>query len=156
MNKERAFSLRLMAVNPTTLFCYWEVDSIRKRIISEHFQARWEDVPKCLLLHEQSSQGSWNVQRRKVVGTNQHLWIESCTPSTTYIAELAVDQGESHYFTILQSQHTQTPPSVQPSDKNPLIQFGYPAIPLPQVQSSFTWMELFNGYSLIRTNQTRK
>ncbi|HWJ02045.1 MAG TPA: DUF4912 domain-containing protein, partial [Verrucomicrobiae bacterium] len=44
--------LVLLVKDPATIFAYWEVNDLRKRLIREHFQADWLELPFFLQLYD--------------------------------------------------------------------------------------------------------
>ncbi len=107
---------RLVALvrDPMTIFLYWEVSDSRKRLIGEHFQSSWSDLPFELLVYDTAVMASHldgePLRRQAVVPQQSRAYVRELAPGGSFVVDLATKTIHGKSFTILRSEPAATPP----------------------------------------------
>ena len=107
--------IRLMIIDPFTLFAYWEVDTLHQQLISDHFQCRWEELPLLLLLHDVTTvhfngTNAPIVSQERVNAGSDHWYFRHTSPQHRYVLDLRTTTLSGQHFAILRSNMVVTPP----------------------------------------------
>jgi hypothetical protein len=126
--------LVLLVKEPTTIFAYWEVDEIRRKLISEHFQSDWSRLPFFLQLYDVTDilfdgSNAHSTRRIPVFPDSDNWYIHDVEPRRTYLLDFGTTTFHGNFFTILRSNVVTTPP--EPTFRCPVssvpasfVQFG--------------------------------
>lgn len=153
--------IRLMCKDASTLFVYWEVSSLRKQIISEHFESRWDQLPFYLLLHDVTDMlfeknVPHSTQVIAVQPDSENWYIHPVLANRSYLIQLCTATKEGEFFSILQSNSVTTPRVASVSDQ-PSVCFRRPIRQERTVQEnaisdigpySFPYFGEFDGYTV--------
>ncbi|MGB8954187.1 MAG: DUF4912 domain-containing protein [Tumebacillaceae bacterium] len=145
--------LVLMVKEPTILFAYWEVNELRKRLVSEHFQTEWTNLPFYLQVYDVSDiqfdgYNAHTVDRVAVHPNGDNYYLHHVQPQRRYLADFGTTTLAGRFFTILRSNVVETPP-LDKGGAVSAVRFAtlQPAEPeLPMLREP--WHEQFDGYSL--------
>jgi hypothetical protein len=121
--------LVLLVKEPTTVFAYWEVDEIRRKLISEHFQSDWSRLPFFLQLYDVTDilfdgSNAHSIRRIPVFPDSDNWYIHEVEPRRTYLLDFGTTTFHGNFFTILRSNVVETPR--EPTFRYPAssVQFG--------------------------------
>ncbi|MFC4078320.1 DUF4912 domain-containing protein [Salinithrix halophila] len=157
--------LTLLVKNPWTLWAYWRVGDLRRRMTCEHFESDWAHLPFSLRLcnvTDLSYDGEYaHSCRVENVGPFDDRWyINGLEPGRLYLAEFGTWTIEGRFFALLRSNTVEAPPTRE-RRTSPLIAFGersdssrkevaksaHPSsVPLAIKEP---WAEQFSGYTLV-------
>jgi len=120
--------LVLMVRDPTRLFAYWEVDDLRKKLVSDHFQAEWDNLPFYLRLHDVSDlvfngYNSHSVRPTKVHSQCDNWYLSDLRPGRSYVTDFGTTTWKGEFFALLRSNVIQTPP-LPMYDMAPQVRFA--------------------------------
>lgn len=145
--------LVLMVKEPTTLFAYWEVNELRKRLVSEHFQAEWTNLSFDLQVYDVTDiqfdgYNAHKVDRVAVHPNGDHYYLHHLHPRRRYLVDFGTTTLSGRFFTILRSNVVETPPLAE-GGAVPSVRFAalQPAETELQMLRE-PWHEQFDGYSL--------
>ncbi|MFC4767613.1 DUF4912 domain-containing protein [Effusibacillus consociatus] len=121
--------LVVMVKEPTALFAYWEIEEIRKRAISEHFQSAWTSLPFFLQVYDVThirfnGYNPNSTHRIPVQPMSDNWYIHGVEPGRNYQVDFGTTTLHGHFFTILRSNIVETPPVSDSRRKEPFIRFG--------------------------------
>lgn len=106
--------LQAMAVNPSTLFAYWEISTTQQMILSEHFQVPWENLPLFLQLHDVTNidfdgSNALTTQRFAVASEADHWYFHQLLPQRMYVVDIGTTTYVGNFFLILRSNYCMIP-----------------------------------------------
>jgi hypothetical protein len=169
--------LVMMVKDPTTLFAYWEVDTLHKQLICEHFHTDWGQLELVLQVYDVSDilfdgGNAHSMQRIWVHPDSDNWYITELYPGRTYLADVGTITRQGKFFSILRSNAAETPQQADRRKLEPSVRFGvmnrqpneYAAAtvsvsdqgakvstsglrPFHRIES---WHEQFDGYHLVR------
>ena len=145
--------LVLMVKDATTLFAYWELNELRKRLVSEHFQAEWTNLPCSLQLYDVTDIhfDGYNAHATHRIGVDpngDNYYLHHLLPGRRYLVDFGITTLSGRFFTILRSNIAETPP---PADggAEPTVKFAALQPVEPELRMMREpWHEQFDGYSL--------
>lgn len=145
--------LVLMVKEPTILFAYWEVNELRKRLVSEHFQTEWTNLPFYLQVYDVTDiqfdgYNAHAVDRVAVHPNGDNYYLHHLQPQRRYLVDLGTTTLAGRFFTILRSNVVEMPPLAE-GGAVPTVRFAAlePVEPeLPMLREA--WHEQFDGYSI--------
>lgn len=169
--------LVLMAKDPGTLFAYWEVQDLRKKLVSEHFQTDWNHLPFFLQLYDvtQIDFNGYNASTTRQIQVHpdsDNYYIHDVQPGRRYMADFGTTTITGNFFAIIRSNIVETSPRPVGRTSEPLIRFGAldqaqeevkdspltqrvewkkPAI-LPLIPNE-PWSDRFDGYTLVEAKK---
>lgn len=158
--------LVLMVRDPHRLFAYWEVDDLKKKLVSEHFQTEWDNLPFYLRIHDVTDlmfdgYNSHSVSLTRVHAQSDKWYLNEVSPERSYLADFGTTTSQGEFFALLRSNVVQTPPTPT-FDMAPQVRFApvhgiravaeavQSAIPAPR----WPFEQDFDGYRL--GSQTRR
>ena len=105
----------LLAVNPTNVFVYWEVDGLKRKLICEHFHSNWVNLLFFLQLHDVTdiyfNGHNAHTTRRVQVHADADSWyIHDIQPGRHYLADFGTTTLQGQFFSISRSNVVKTPP----------------------------------------------
>lgn len=164
--------LVLMVKEPTTVFAYWEMDELRKRCLSEHFQSDWTQLPFFLQVYDVTDiyfngSNAHSVQRIPVSPFSETWYLTGLQPGRRYLVDFGTTTWHGHFFTLLRSNIVTTPPQMDGQSYEPSVRFGTlhgdhvdqvnersgrdrdSLEPTHELTVQESWQEQFDGYSLV-------
>jgi len=123
--------LKLLVKDPGSLFAYWEVDDVRKTLISEHFQCAWMDLSFSLQLYDVThidfdGSNAHTIRQIRVHPLTDNWYIHDVQPGRHYLLDFGVSTCQGKFVAILRSNHVECPSVPVASSRNPSIRFGSP------------------------------
>ncbi|HEX3015733.1 MAG TPA: DUF4912 domain-containing protein [Desulfobacteria bacterium] len=105
----------LLVKEPTTLFCYWEVNDLLKDLISRHFQTDWHKLRLSVQLYDVTwiifdGTNANSIRRISVDSLTDNWYIHEVAPGRNYIADFGVITASGQFFTIVRSNTVASPP----------------------------------------------
>lgn len=171
--------LVLMVKEPTSLFAYWEVNDLRKQLISEHFRCDWDQLRFCLRVYDvtQIQFNGYNAHSTRslqVDSSADNYYILHLQSGRRYLVDYGTTTYAGSFFAILRSNIVEMPR--QPAHAQPKIRFGpihkthleqqQPAKKLPSLVVHATveqtpakeavWKGYFDGYRLVEVERGDK
>lgn len=166
--------LVLLVQAPTTLFVFWEVDDLRKQLISEHFQCDWTELPFFLQVYDVTDVifNGYNENysfRIQVHPLSDHWFITGVQPERCYQVDFGTTTLSGHFFTIIRSNIESTPPSNHGRKFEPYLRFaawsklsGKEAggstkkeyIRVPRLE--YSWLRQFDGYTFVHAEGVKQ
>lgn len=106
--------MRLLAVEPSTLFAYWEVDVQRQKLCSQHFQRNWSSLPLFLRVYDVTllnfdGFNAHAIYQNEVHSTTDNWYLHDVQPGRHYLGDLCTTTAEGKYLSIVQSNVVATP-----------------------------------------------
>ncbi len=123
--------LVLLVKEPTTIFAYWEVDELHKRLISEHFTSDWIKLPHILRVHDVTDIlfDGYNAHDSKWMQVDadcDRYYIQGVQAGRRYLVDFGTKTWHGEFFCILRSNVVETPPVASGGAYEPSICFGKP------------------------------
>lgn len=168
--------MTLLVKDASTLFVYWNVSDLRKRMIGEHFQTAWTSLPFFLQVYDVTDIyfNGYNAHssRRIPVHPMADSWyLHGMEPGRHYLADFGTTSLYGQFFAILRSNTVEAPPAARPQRHEPSVKFGTlhttngnlpwastgPSMEFPYPKQHFTpqiaqldepWRDQFDGYTL--------
>ncbi|TCS75458.1 DUF4912 domain-containing protein [Effusibacillus lacus] len=118
-----------MVKEPDTIFVYWELEDLRKRLISEHFQADWNSLPFFLQVYDVTHLGfngynANSTRRIQVHPLSDNWYIHNLEPGRHYQLDFGTTTLSGHFFAILRSNIVETPRFPPQYRMEPSVRFG--------------------------------
>ncbi len=113
--KSNIHRMRLMAIDPVTLFAYWEVDDTHRRLLTDHFMCPFEELPLYLRLKDVTDGDPDRVDGQVIMQIRvdheaDHWYFRQVAPHRRYVLDLVTTTFTGQYFAILRSNLIDTPP----------------------------------------------
>jgi hypothetical protein len=121
--------LMLLVKEPTTVFAYWEVDDLRKKLIGRHFQCDWSRLPFFLQLYDVTDihfdgNHAHSTRQIPVFPDSDNWYIHHVEPCRRYLIDFGTTTIHGKFFTILRSNIVETPPLRSFRQQDSYVQFG--------------------------------
>lgn len=121
--------LVIMVKDPTTLFAYWEVDTLHKQIICEHFHTDWSQLQLLLQVYDVTDilfdgGNAHSTQRMQVHHSADSWYITQLNPGRRYLADFGTLTGKGQFFPLLRSNVVGTPPMADKIKLEPSVKFA--------------------------------
>jgi hypothetical protein len=138
-----------MVKNPTTIYLYWELSTIKKDFLEHNFSQEWSYLPKFLKIYDITSIifNGHNAHREREIllpEMTNNWFAPELEPNRTFIAELGVKTEQGVFFTVLRSNPIDTP-------RNSPNQIGAFTENVHKWKSGLhskpSWLENFSTYS---------
>lgn len=106
-----------MAVDPTTLFVYWELDNHLSDMIAAHFGAAWTDLQLCLCMYDVTD-GRFDgtnaplACQQRISPSRSRWYFNDMAPGRTYQVDLAVVTEDERLFCIDRSRTITLPRTI--------------------------------------------
>ncbi|MFB5190862.1 DUF4912 domain-containing protein [Alicyclobacillus fastidiosus] len=144
-----------MVKDPSTLFVYWEVDELSRRLVTDHFQCEWETLPLFLCVYDVTHRwfNGYNaplVAKHRVSHDADNWYLHQLTPQHNYVVHLSTTTFHDQLFCILPSDAVKLPPNkIGPLE--PQVQFVTPlpctrADAVPELEERYPYAAVFDGY----------
>lgn len=107
--------LVLMVRDPHRLFAYWEVDDFKRKLVSEHFQTEWDNLPFYLRIHDVTDlmfdgYNSHSVSLIRVRPQSDNWYLNQVSSGRSYVADFGTTTWQGEFFALVRSNVVQTPP----------------------------------------------
>jgi hypothetical protein len=145
-----------MAKDPRTLFAYWEVDPLRKAMISRHFCSRWEELPLYLCVYDVThcwfdGYNAPMAARCRVHPEADNWYFHDLQPHRNYVVVLATTTIHDRLFSVLRSNVVTLPPAKTDAFQ-PHIKFVPMELPL-QTSQRHPYESEFDGYHMVEREE---
>ncbi|CAM3935596.1 DUF4912 domain-containing protein [Alicyclobacillus pomorum] len=145
-----------MAKDPRTLFAYWEVDPLRKAMISRHFCSRWEELPLYLCVYDVThcwfdGYNAPMTARCRVHPEADNWYFHDLQPHRNYVVVLATTTIHDRLFSVLRSNVVTLPPAKTDAFQ-PHIKFVPMELPL-QTSQRHPYESEFDGYHMVEREE---
>jgi hypothetical protein len=106
--------LVILAKEPRTIHAYWEVDSLHKRLICEHFNSDWANLPFFLQVYDVTDIyfNGQNAHEKRLVQVHPYAdnwYVHGLLPNRNYVVDFGTTTLNRQFFAILRSNVTQMP-----------------------------------------------
>ncbi|GMA63328.1 DUF4912 domain-containing protein [Alicyclobacillus fastidiosus] len=144
-----------MVKDPSTLFVYWEVDELSKRLLTNHFQSEWGTLPLFLCVYDVTNCwfDGYNaplVAKHRVSHDADNWYLHQLMPQHNYVVHLSTTTFHDQLFCILSSNVVKLPPS-KVGSLEPQVQFvsSHPRTwpeAVPAIEERYPYAAVFDGY----------
>lgn len=165
--------LVLLVQAPTTLFVYWEVDDLRKQLISEHFQCGWTELPFFLQVYDVTDinfdgYNAHSMFRIQVHPLADHWFITGVQAERRYLVDFGTTTLAGKFFTVIRSNIEATPPTHYGRKFEPYLRFATWPKPagkgatvskkrtIREPRLEYSWLSQFDGYTFVHAEGGHK
>jgi len=142
--------IRLMVQNETTIYAYWNITEMKKKITELQFEECWSKLTKGLKIYDVTnvSFNSSNEIRSFTIPIQENVtnkFITHLDGNRTYLVEYGIIENSDQFFTILRSNTAHTPPYARKEREN----VGQNVIEwkVSQYDIDNNWMKHFSTYT---------
>jgi hypothetical protein len=121
--------LVVLVKEPRTIHAYWEVNEIFKRLICEHFQLNWSNLPIFLQVYDVTDIyfNGFNAHSKRLIQVHplaDNWYIHGVLPNRNYIVDYGTKTNTGQFFTVLRSNVARMPAEQSEIMPQPDIRFG--------------------------------
>ncbi len=120
--------LAVLVKEPKTIFAYWEVNLVRRKLICEHFGSEWKYLEFFLQVYDVTDIyfNGFNEHSKRLIQVHpfaDNWYVHGLQQSRNYIVDFGTATKGGLFFTILRSNLAQMPGEQSEVKPQPGIQF---------------------------------